>query len=359
MIFEHPEYKDHEHVQFVCDINAGLMAIIAIHSTVAGPAMGGCRMRTYGSADDALTDALRLSSGMTKKNIMAGLPYGGAKAVIIGDPKAQKDPTLLRAFASRIQDFGGRFITGEDVGISVEDVEIMRSVTPHVRGIPQNGPGDPSPMTALGVFGGIRKAVELRLGKDDLVGVRVLVQGLGAVGNNLADLLHRAGAKLFVCDIDEKRVTDAATAYGAVAVSSCDWQDAEVDLYAPCALGATLEESSIARLRAKIVAGAANNQLSTPEDGMRLFNRGILYAPDYVINAGGVMSTALEGPNFDQSELLARVNSIASTLETVFSKSREENRPTSEIADRLAAQRLAEAQARQRSYQIDAREIMI
>jgi leucine dehydrogenase len=341
MLDQHVEFDDHEAVVFCRDPRSGLRAIIAIHDTHAGPAMGGTRMASYSSEADAITDVLRLSRGMSFKNIMAGLPHGGGKAVIFGDPLKDKSTQRLRAFGEHVNRLGGTFITGEDVGISVSDVQSMRAVTPHVRGIPENGPGDPSPMTALGVFEGMKAAVRHLHGTADLHGARVLVQGLGAVGMRLAVLLHEAGAKLSIADINTERLETASSRLGAEVVPPDEWLAMELDIYAPCALGATLNEQTIPALKAAIVAGAANNQLATRQDGERLFRRGILYAPDYVINAGGVISTALEGPGFEATALRNRVVGIGSTLAALFELAASSDMATSVVADNMARERLA------------------
>ncbi|GGE20188.1 leucine dehydrogenase [Aureimonas endophytica] len=346
MFQTHREFDAHELVATCFDARSGLNAIIAVHDTSAGPAMGGCRIAPYQDMDAALTDVLRLSRGMTYKNIMAGLPYGGGKAVIVADPKAQKTPALITAFARRVGQLGGTFVTGEDVGTTVEDIQLMRQVTPHVRGIPENGPGDPSPMTALGVFCGIEAAVRHRLGRGDLAGSSVIVQGLGAVGFRLAELLHRAGVRLIISDLDPQRLTAARTAFGATIIEPDRCHAAEADVYAPCAMGGGMNARTIPELRVAIVAGAANNQLSTPTDGERIASRGILYAPDYVINAGGVISTALEGPGFDRAILLARVKRIATTLEEIFGRAAGQKLATSQVAEEMARERLVIARTR-------------
>lgn len=230
MIHDHIEYDDHELVLFCRDLSTGLRANIALHGTAAGPAMGGCRVAPYRSEEDALTDVLRLSKAMSYKNIMAGLPYGGGKAVIIAHPRKDKTPALLSAFARHVERLSGTFITGEGVGISAADVQIMRKTTAHVRGIPENGPGDPSPMTALGVVVGIEAAWSHKHGRDDVSGIRILIQGLGAVGMRLGALLNEAGAQLVVADIDDNRVQEAVRRFGAVAVNKETWADADVDV---------------------------------------------------------------------------------------------------------------------------------
>jgi leucine dehydrogenase len=343
MAFNNTEFSDHEVVAFCSDPDSSLRAIIALHSTRAGPAMGGCRIADYADTDAALTDVLRLSKGMSYKNIMANLPYGGGKAVIIANPRTEKTPAKFAAFARHVERLNGSYITGEDVGTTVADMELMRLTTAHVRGIPANGPGDPSPMTARGVFGGIRAAVSNVHGAADLDGITVCVQGLGGVGSHLACLLHEAGAKLLVADVDAARTEKAVAAFGATIVSAAECHAAKADVFAPCALGAVLNASSISEIKARIVAGAANNQLARETDGALLHTRGILYAPDFVINAGGVISTALEGPGFDPNELTDRVDRIADTLRLVFECADAERQPTSQIAVRMAEERLAAA----------------
>jgi leucine dehydrogenase len=347
MFCDHKEFSNHEMVIVCRDEAAGLSALIAIHSTTAGPAMGGCRISAYQTEDEAITDVLRLSRGMTYKNVMAGLPFGGGKAVIVADPHTEKTPQLLRAFATRVDRLGGTFITGEDIGTTVTDIETMRAVTPHVRGIPENGPGDPSPMTALGVFAGIQAAVGHQLKIPNLKGVRVIVQGLGAVGMRLAKMLNDARARLIVSDIDHERVIRVCDRFGATAASPESCHAEEADVFAPCARGALLRKETIEDLRVSVVAGAANNQLATSRDGQRLMDRGILYAPDYVINAGGVISTALEGPSFDGTILLERVHRIADLLREIFHRADAEAIPTSVMADRMAEERLAKLRTQQ------------
>ncbi|MBP2298805.1 Leu/Phe/Val dehydrogenase [Azospirillum picis] len=344
-VFEHCQFDNHEAVYFCRDEASGLCAIIALHSTLRGPAMGGTRMVPYASDEEALTDVLRLSRGMTFKNVMAGLPFGGGKAVIIGDPAKDKSAALLQAYAVEIERLQGRFVTGEDVGIGMADVQAMSSVTAHIRGVPDGGAGDPSPFTASGVYDGIVAAVRHRLDRGSVEGIHVLVQGLGAVGMRLAERLFAAGARLSVTDTNPNRVEEARERFAAEAVDIASCCAADVDVYAPCALGATLDAATIPTLKASVVAGGANNQLATAEDGRRLHERGILYAPDYVINAGGVISTAHAGPSFDMGRMLDHVGRIAGTLEDIFRLSKAEGLPTSVIADRLARKRLADAAA--------------
>lgn len=285
----------HEDVIRVRDETTGLSGFIAIHSTQLGPAAGGLRMRAYDSEDSALNDVLRLSHGMTYKNAAAGLPLGGGKAVIIGDP-ASKTPGMLKAFARAIDALGGRYWTAEDMGMSPEDMAVMAAITPYVAGLPDGefASGDPSPITARGIFNAIRCTAKHRFGTADLTGRTVSVQGLGHVGWHLAAMLHDAGARLIVADIDAARSARAAAQFGADIGPVDRILEMEADILAPCAIGGILNEASIAGLKVGAVAGGANNQLATPADGDRLHARGILYAPDYVANAGGIINVATE-----------------------------------------------------------------
>jgi leucine dehydrogenase len=341
-VFENPSFDGHQEVIFVRDRESGLKAIIAIHDTRLGPALGGCRIWPFESEAAALRDVLRLSRGMTYKNALAGLKFGGAKAVIIGDESA-KTPALLRAFGRAVDRLGGRYVTGEDVGISMADLEIIRTETAHVRGIREGGVGDPSPYTAYGVLVGMRAAVARALGRSRLDGLRVAVQGLGAVGARLCQLLHEAGARLVVADIDPGKVTRMVEEFAAEGVAADRAHAAKVDVFAPCALGAVLNERTIPAIQARVVAGSANNQLATVADGRQLMERNILYAPDYVINAGGAIAIACEGPDFDINRLKRRVESIGTTLERIFARSSIDGCPPSQVADLLAEERLAGA----------------
>jgi leucine dehydrogenase len=285
----------HEHVIRVADAGAGLIGFIAIHSTQLGPAAGGLRMRQYESEDAALNDVLRLSHGMTFKNAAAGLPLGGGKAVIIGDP-ARKTPAMLTGFARAIDLLKGRYWTAEDMGMTPEDMAVLANVTPYVAGLPDGefASGDPSPITAQGIFNAIRCTAKHRFGTADLTGRRVAVQGLGHVGWHLAGLLRGAGATLIVADIDGDRAAEAGQRFGAEIVPVEDILSAPADILAPCAIGGVLNAETIPALNVRAVAGGANNQLATPADGDRLHARGILYAPDYVANAGGIINVATE-----------------------------------------------------------------
>ncbi len=343
-VFDRAEFDDHQSVSFGFDRDAGLKTIVAIHDTTLGPALGGCRMWPYGSDDEALADVLKLSRAMTYKHALAGTRQGGGKAVILADPHRDKTPALLRAFGRFVDGLGGRYITAEDVGTSAEDMAEVARATRFVAGLAE-GSGDPSPVTAFGVYCGIRAAVRHRLGRDDLAGLRVAVQGLGHVGFALCRLLREAGARLVVADIDSEAVARAVDAFDAEAVDAEAIVAAEADVFAPCALGGALNAETIPLLRAPIVAGAANNQLADDEAGRRLAERGVLYAPDYAINAGGVINIAFEGERYDRDRALARTEGIYDTLLAIFRRAEAEGRPTSEIADDMARERIRAARA--------------
>jgi leucine dehydrogenase len=339
-LFDHREFDAHERVVFGHDPASGLKAIIAIHDTTRGPALGGCRMWPYASDDEALTDALRLARGMTYKSALADLPFGGGKSVIIGDPRTQKSEALFLAMGRFVDSQGGRYVVAEDVGISVGDVEIMARATRHVAGTRAGGGGDPSPATAYGVYMGIRAAVAHKLGRDSLDGVHVAVQGLGNVGTHLCRRLAEAGARLTVSDIHASAVDYARAEFSAAVAEPGDIVDLPADVFAPCALGAVIDDRTIPRLKARIVAGSANNQLAEPRHGAALALRGVLYAPDYVINAGGVIYISHEGPGFNEAQAFAHVARIHDTLAEIFQASERQGIPTSEAADRLARTRL-------------------
>ena len=346
-LFAHPEFDDHEQIVFCRDADSGLKAIIAIHSLNRGPALGGCRMWPYGDEAEALTDVLRLSRGMTYKSALADLPYGGGKSVVIGDPKRDKSEALFRALGRFVDSLGGRYVIAEDVGIAVPDIETVGRETPYVAGIPSGGSGDPSPATAWGVFHGIRASVAHRLGRRDLEGLRVAVQGLGHVGAELCRFLSEAGAELLVTDIDPAAVARIAEELGAEPLAPEAILAAEAEVFAPCALGAVIDDAALDRLKAKVVAGSANNQLAAPRHGALLKQRGVLYAPDYVINAGGVINisheTTAAGRRYDKTAAFAHVARIHDTLTEIFERADKAGIPTSEAADRLAEQRFKEA----------------
>jgi len=339
-VWDLPDFDAHEGVHFFSDPASGLRAIIAIHSTHLGPAAGGTRFWHYADANDAVTDALRLSRGMSFKNAMAGLPVGGGKGVILADRDRSKTPEMLAAFGRAIESLGGRYITAEDVGMGEADLVAIGKETRHVSGLPVgegHAGGDPGPSTAMGVFLGVKAAIRRALGKDNANGVHVAVQGVGSVGGGLARLLAAEGAKLTVADVDQARAEALAAELGASVVDAGQILSVEADVVSPCALGAILTAESIGRLNTLVVAGGANNQLATPEDGDRLHARGILYAPDYVINAGGIINVTLEylGQG-DRAEVQARLQRIPGRLETIWAESASTGETAAGVADRMA-----------------------
>ncbi len=342
-VFSHKSFDNHQSVHFHADPQSGLKAIIAIHNTMRGPAVGGCRMWPYADDDAALTDALRLSRGMTLKSALAEMPFGGGKSIVIGDPARDKSPALWHAMGRFVDSLGGCYVVAEDVGTSPADMEIVRRETRHVAGIAEGGSGDPSPATAWGVFKGIGAAVETRLGRADLTGLRVAVQGLGHVGMALCGLLADAGAVLFVADLDPGRVARAVREYGATPVAADAIHEQAVDVFAPCAMGAILDDRTIPRLKAAIIAGSANNQLAENRHGAALQRAGILYAPDYAINAGGIINISHEGPDDDRTRAFAHVARIHDTLLTVFARAEADGVATNEAANRIAGDRIREA----------------
>jgi leucine dehydrogenase len=339
-VFDHPEFDGHEQIVHGFDAASGLRTIIAVHSTRLGPALGGCRMWTYASDADALTDALRLSRGMTYKNALAGLDLGGGKAVILADPRKDKTPALFAAFGNAVDRLGGHYVTAEDVGITAADMEQVATRTAHVRGTRATGLGDPSPYTALGVFVGIRAAFGHRFGTQDLKGRTVCVQGLGHVGMDVARRLHEAGARLVVADIHAPAVERAVAEFGATACATDEAHAVAADVFAPCALGAGLNDRTIAELGAPVIAGAANNQLAEPRHDAALRARGVLYAPDYAINAGGVISIALASPGGDDRLVRDKVVAIGATLAHIFERADATDTPTQAVADSIAEERL-------------------
>ncbi len=344
MLFDFPDFDNHELVLFGRDEASGLAAIIAVHSTALGPACGGCRMWPYANDTEAMRDALRLSRGMSYTNAMAGLPLGGGKSVIIGDSRKDKTDELFRAFGRVIDSLGGKYIAAEDVGITVADVMTMGQTTRHVAGLSKghDASGDPSPFTAYGVYMGIKAAVKHKLATDSLRGVRVAVQGLGNVGSHLCQRLADDGAILTVTDIHADAVQRAVDKFGAIAVAPDRIHAADADVYAPCALGAVINPRSLPELKAKIVAGGANNQLETDPMGEALRAAGILYAPDYVINGGGIINVSAEvTQDYDRDSVLRQVERIPVTLTEIFRRADRENRPTSAVADEMAREILA------------------
>ncbi|WP_340314975.1 Glu/Leu/Phe/Val family dehydrogenase [Rhizorhabdus argentea] len=336
----YPDFDDHEGVHLFRDAASGLTAVIALHSTHLGPGAGGTRFWHYADPSDAITDALRLSRGMSFKNAMAGLPMGGGKGVILADALRTKTPEMLAAFGRAIDSLGGRYVTAEDVGMSDADMVAISRTTKHVSGLPVaagSAGGDPGPTTAQGIYLGVLAAIARALGKDSAAGVHVAIQGVGSVGGGLARLLAKDGARLTLADADAKRAKALAAELGAVAVGAGEIMTVEADVLSPCALGAILDERSIAALQAPVVAGGANNQLATPADADRIHDRGILYAPDYVINAGGIINVALEylGQG-DRAEVNARVAKIPERLDQIWAESAAADLPAAVVADRMA-----------------------
>ena len=347
--FNDPAFDNHERVIFCCDAKTGLNAIIAIHSTALGPAAGGTRLWSYESDDEALHDVLRLSQGMSYKNAMAGLNFGGGKAVIIKTPGFTGSEALYEKFGEFVDSLDGSYVTAEDVGMSVEIMEFVARRTRHVSGLPKRqgkAGGDPSPKTSFGIFKGIESAVKYKLGKDTVESLSVAVQGVGSVGYFLCKYLHEAGASLVVADIDNDRVQRVVDEFGARGAGLDEILGQNVDVVAPCALGGIINQESIPALKASIVAGGANNQLETAEDGQRLLDAGILYAPDYVINGGGIINVASEYyGDADDEEVMRRVAEIGTRLSGIFAEADETGSPTNVVADRQAQEIIDAASA--------------
>lgn len=341
-----PDFDAHELVQLVHDRASGLTAIIAVHSTHLGPAAGGTRFWHYNDPASAMRDCLRLSRGMSYKNAMAGLPLGGGKAVILADEQRIKTPEMLAAFGDAVEGLGGRYVTAEDVGITEADMVAVSQRTQHVSGLPVAGEGsaggDPGPFTAYGIYLGIKAAVAHKLGKDNLAGVHVAVQGTGSVGGGVARLLARDGARLTLADVNTQRAADLAAQLGGVAVAAEEIMTTPCDVFSPNALGAILDDDAIAALDCAIVAGGANNQLAQTRHGAMLAAREVLYAPDYVINAGGIISVATEylarrdGRDGDVAEVNALVEKIPARLEAIWQESERTGVPSDVVADRMA-----------------------
>lgn len=341
-----PDFDDHELVQLVHDRESGLTAILALHSTHLGPGAGGTRFWHYPDPAMAMRDALRLSRGMSYKNAMAGLPMGGGKAVILADADRSLTPSQLAAFGDAIDALGGRYVTAEDVGMTEAHMAAIAARTPHVTGLPSTDEsaagGDPGPFTAQGIYYGIRAAVAHKLGREDMAGVHVAIQGTGSVGGGVARLLARDGARLTLADIDAGRAMALAGELGAAQVAADEIMAMECDVFSPNALGAILDDHGIARLATPIVAGGANNQLARPEHGPALAARGILYAPDYVINAGGIISVSLEyiarrsGERCDIAQVHAKLREIPLRLTDIWRRADDEGRSSDQVADAMA-----------------------
>ena len=343
-IFDAITKNGHEQIVLCHDEATNLRAVIAIHNTILGPALGGCRMWPFESEEEAISDALRLSRGMTYKNAAAGLNLGGGKAVIIGDPNKDKSEALFRAFGRFVQSLGGRYITAEDVGTSVEDMEQIKMETEFVSGLPPEfgGSGDPSPFTALGTFEGIKASVKYRLKKKDLRDIKVAVQGLGHVGYYLCEMLHEAGAELIVTDIFEEKVDRVVNEFGATAVSGDEIYGVDAEVFAPCALGAIVNDETIKRLKFQVIAGGANNQLLDEKiHGQKLKEKNILYAPDYLINAGGVTNVYFEVINeYNKDRVTKKVKNIYNILMEVYRIADQQNITTVEAAAHFAEKRI-------------------
>jgi leucine dehydrogenase len=345
-MFDHPSFDGHEGVHAFHDAATGLKCVIAVHSTALGPAAGGCRMWNYMTGDAMMTDVLRLSQGMSYKNAMAGIPLGGGKAVIWGDPKSDKSPELFLAFGRAVESLQGKYYTAEDVGVDVADMAIVRKETKYVAGLDEGdaASGDPSPVTAKGVYLGIREVAKRLFGTDDLNGRTIAVQGVGSVGGYTCDHLAAAGARLIITDIDQEALADVSKRTGAQVVAPGDIYDVEADIFSPNALGAIVNEKTLPRFKVKGIAGGANNQLVVPEMGEFLRRQGILYAPDYVINGGGIINVAAEiSGSYSREWVDATLAKLIVTLGGVLDDALETNQPTNYVADAMARARIADA----------------
>ncbi|MFY9307729.1 MAG: Glu/Leu/Phe/Val dehydrogenase [Bacteroidia bacterium] len=337
--------NNHEQLVFCNDNETGLKAIVAIHNTVLGPSLGGTRMWAYKNEMEAITDALRLSRGMTYKSSLAGLNLGGGKAVIIGDSKTQKSEALMRRFGKFINSLSGKYITAEDVGINTKDMEYIKMETDFVTGLPVNmgGSGDPSPVTAYGVYLSMKASVKEQSGNDSLAGKKVVVQGIGNVGESLVEYLVKDGAKVYINDINEERLKAVAKATGAEVIPADKVYDMDMDIYAPCALGATVNTDTLNRLKCSIICGSANNQLADENvHGNMVIEKGILYAPDFVVNAGGIINVYYELEGYNRERALSHAEKIYQTTLNIFKVSKEQNIPTYMAANRLAEKRIAD-----------------
>lgn len=337
-VFNAIDFALHEHISFFYDKEQKLKIIIAIHNTNRGPALGGCRMWPYANEQQALTDVLRLSRGMTYKAAMANLPFGGGKAVIIGDPRYHKSPGLFQTFGRCVEQLNGRYITAEDVGTSVQDMVYIREETTHVVGLPGES-GDPAPFTALGVFEAMRAAIFYRFGKTSFNGIRVAIQGLGNVGYHLCKNLSEANAKLIVTDIDKERVQRVVNEFKVTAVSPEKIFSVEAEIFSPCAMGAIINDQTLLDLKCLLIVGSANNQLASHAHGEILSKMNILYAPDYVVNAGGLINVSNEGPNYNSETVGRLVRGIYGTLLEVFHRAEVLQISTSQAADFIAEER--------------------
>ncbi|GEP51297.1 leucine dehydrogenase [Flavobacterium noncentrifugens] len=344
-VFGQVSFDNHEQIVFCNDKDTGLKAIIGIHNTVLGPALGGTRMWKYTNEWEALNDVLRLSRGMTYKSAISGLNLGGGKAVIIGDSKIDKTPEMITKFGEYVNSLSGRYITAEDVGTTTEDMDRINDVTKFVTGISESrgGSGNPSPVTAYGVYMGMKAAAKYQFGSEKLEGKKILVQGIGHVGETLVDYLTKEGALVQITDINENKVADVSKKYGAQIFTGADLYSADVDIYAPCALGATINDETINRLKARVIAGAANNQLANEQvHGKILKDKGILYAPDFLINAGGIINVYAEIVGYDAAEAMRRTENIYNTTLDIFTLAESNGLTTYQAALAIAEKRIAD-----------------
>jgi leucine dehydrogenase len=338
---KHLHIPGYEKVVYFENPSVGLAAFVAIHSTALGPACGGIRMLPYATPEEALDDVLRLAKGMSYKSALAGIGFGGGKSVIIQDPLKKTRP-LFEAFGDFIHSFEGRYISAKDMNISSDDLKIVKSRTPHALGIEgePGSSGDPSPVTARGLFRALEATVEHLTGKKDLSGIKVAIQGVGHVGFPFAEAVHKAGGEIWVSDLDKKALAKAEKKLGAKVVTIDEMYDLKVDVFSPCARGAILNTDNIRRLKCRAVVGAANNQLASEEHGSMLHKRGILYAPDFSINAGGIINIFVEYEGYEEAKALQKADGIYHTLKEIFSRSKQDNVPPAIIADKLAEERL-------------------
>ncbi|HZW78308.1 MAG TPA: Glu/Leu/Phe/Val dehydrogenase dimerization domain-containing protein [Flavobacteriaceae bacterium] len=342
-VFGQLSFDDHEQIVFCYDKDTGLKAIIGIHNTVLGPALGGTRMWNYQSEWEALNDVLRLSRGMTYKSAVTGVDLGGGKAVIIGDAKTQKTPQLLKKFAEFVHSLGGKYITAEDVGMETDDMDLIRTVTPHVVGLSEakGGKGNPSPITAYGVYMGMKASAKFTFGTDDLAGKTIFVQGVGHVGESLVKRISEEGANVYITDINREKLEYVRDKYGVKIYEGTDFYAEPMDIYSPCALGSTLNDDTIARLQAKVISGAANNQLTNEKrHGQMLRNKGITYAPDFLINAGGIINVYGEMKNYGLDEAMRRTGNIYNTTLEILNYAKQNNITTYQAAFDVAQNRI-------------------
>ncbi|UNY98874.1 NAD-binding protein [Zhouia spongiae] len=342
-VFGQLSFDNHEQVVFCHDKDTGLKAIIGIHNTVLGPALGGTRMWKYHNEWEALNDVLRLSRGMTFKSAISGLNLGGGKAVIIGDAKTEKTPELMKKFGEYVHSLGGKYITAEDVGMETSDMDLVHDVTPYVTGISESrgGAGNPSPITAYGVYMGMKAAAKYQFGSDVLSGKKVLVQGIGHVGETLVEYLTKEDARVVIADINEERLNQVSAKYGAEIYKGDDLYKESADIYAPCALGATVNDETINKLQVKVIAGAANNQLANENThGAMLKAKGIVYAPDFLINAGGIINVYAEIEKYGKDEIIRKTENIYNTTLEIFAKAELEKITTHQAALKMAQARI-------------------